>query len=832
LKEKKKTLLITSSTDFKHYIHKEILENQYIDAIFIFQDPETSLERRLTNNRKIKTLKNCFKEISITLIEYIGYQKMKFMEESVPIKAAHHLYCKEACIKYFSNKVIFNLFDANKPSDGQSKKAFINYCKENYQDYGGEETDLIKLVNEVNNNEFKDKNAIKWYTKNTFFYRLLNGVLRKDNICEFFEIRYAINQLAKALVNYKCNFGTNTKIYRVSRINKKELSLFQEKPVGDINIIQLIGFISTSLKKETAESFAKDCKPCNEEESVILYEIEVDKKASEKLFDIKSVSAFPQEDELLINYDNFIKINSVENSNHSDYDYIVKCTFSDFKEIEQKVDKKTQQITQHFDLKDKNYTCDDFYLAELLKNLRKDNELLKLLEKIKPEDLKEQEKSVLYYFFGVVYYYNGKYDEALKKQEDAKKKKEKTVGKNHIETALIYDAIGAVYAKQGKHQKALEHYEKVKEIREKKPNIGKEHQDTLSTYDNIGDIYMNQGNNDKALEFYLQSLTTRKKLKIENLDSATNLDRIGKIYEKQKKYDLAGKYFNEALDFRKKILGENHPDIAVSYDNIGNILLSENNQNQAKIYFDKAYEIRKDKLGEDHPDFAVSYDMIGNFHKTQKNFERAIQNYEKALNIRKIKFGEDHQDTATSFDNIGEICKIQKMFQEALKNYQKALNIRIKKFGEAHQDTAISYENVGNIYSSDGKDQESLEFLEKALEIRQKLENKIPKTRELFDDINIKRATLGAPKLEWREREKENKFKNWFFIIGFIGILIVGYLLLKIFERDQIIEKHESEKKENDNNSNKQTLFTFILTILFSYLLSWIGNLIGMFFKK
>jgi len=49
-----KTLLVTSATDYK-VIFKEFLSNQIIDAIFILQEKQTSLDPEFKSNRKIKT---------------------------------------------------------------------------------------------------------------------------------------------------------------------------------------------------------------------------------------------------------------------------------------------------------------------------------------------------------------------------------------------------------------------------------------------------------------------------------------------------------------------------------------------------------------------------------------------------------------------------------------------------------------------------------------------------------------------------------------------------------------------------------------------------------
>jgi len=220
--------LVTSTTNFQSLSQDQSLKDKEIIAFFLLQDNLTQIDVEYKCNLKIKRISSSFEDISKNLTEYLNTIINKFLKESVYFKAGHLFDCKEACIKYFYNQVIFNLFKSNKLSYLQSKNAFIDYCKSNYTNYGGVKDELEEVIETVENNEFKKNNIIQWYTRDSFFHKLINCVLRKDDICEFFKIRYAINQLSDALSDYEYKSKSDFFVYRPSFIDKAEYLSFRK----------------------------------------------------------------------------------------------------------------------------------------------------------------------------------------------------------------------------------------------------------------------------------------------------------------------------------------------------------------------------------------------------------------------------------------------------------------------------------------------------------------------------------------------------------------------------------------------------------------------------
>ena len=104
-----------------------LLEKENLLAAFILED-KSPFKNKL-NSKKIKLASESIEEIEKSLLDFLQMEKFENFTENVKIKAGQHFISQEACIKFFFNQVIFNLFESKILSDQQSKNALIYYCK-------------------------------------------------------------------------------------------------------------------------------------------------------------------------------------------------------------------------------------------------------------------------------------------------------------------------------------------------------------------------------------------------------------------------------------------------------------------------------------------------------------------------------------------------------------------------------------------------------------------------------------------------------------------------------------------------------------------------------
>ncbi|CAF4527830.1 unnamed protein product, partial [Didymodactylos carnosus] len=80
------------------------------------------------------------------------------------------------------------------PNDNQAKQELVEKCLEYY--HGNQSQ--IKFIEEFKQS-YKPEDAIKWYTKPAFVYKLISKVLRTEDIEQLCIFRYFISDLCENL---------------------------------------------------------------------------------------------------------------------------------------------------------------------------------------------------------------------------------------------------------------------------------------------------------------------------------------------------------------------------------------------------------------------------------------------------------------------------------------------------------------------------------------------------------------------------------------------------------------------------------------------------------
>ena len=99
------------------------------------------------------------------------------------------------------------------------------------------------------------------------------------------------------------------------------------------------------------------------------------------------------------------------------------------------------------------------------------------------------------------------------------------------------------------------------------------------------------------------------------------------------------------MKIQERVLGENHPDLAITYGNIGGVYDSKSDYDSALQYYDKAMKIQERVLGENHPDLATTYNNIGVAYNNKGDYIEALKYLNMALRIYESKFGAEDKRT-------------------------------------------------------------------------------------------------------------------------------------------------------------------------------------------
>ena len=94
------------------------------------------------------------------------------------------------------------------------------------------------------------------------------------------------------------------------------------------------------------------------------------------------------------------------------------------------------------------------------------------------------------------------------------------------------------------------------------------------------------------------------------------------------------------MEIEKEVLGEKHPDYAMSLDNLAVLYREMGDYDKAAPLYIKVMEIEKEVLGENHPSYVASLNDLASLHQEMGNFAEAEPLYVKVMEIEKEAHGE------------------------------------------------------------------------------------------------------------------------------------------------------------------------------------------------
>jgi hypothetical protein len=144
---------------------------------------------------------------------------------------------------------------------------------------------------------YKAEDALKYYTKPIFLYKILNKSLRTLDIDFLFLYRFLIRDLQAQLAKNQCQ--SRITVYRGQLMIHQEREQL-ENSIG--HLISINSFFSTTRKRDVAETmYLGEAKVKHEHYDYILFEIDADPammRSKQRPFaDVSKFSEFPEEEE-------------------------------------------------------------------------------------------------------------------------------------------------------------------------------------------------------------------------------------------------------------------------------------------------------------------------------------------------------------------------------------------------------------------------------------------------------------------------------------------------------------------------------------------------------
>ncbi len=538
--------------------------------------------------------------------------------------------------------------------------------------------------------------AIWLYSGSKGLSNIINQALRQQDIDLLYKCRHFIRDLSNKLTELRQKLPTTLRVYHGVVLPRESF-----KKVKHIahqrTFVSTFGYLSTSKKREVAESFFNNEKRGTDESGVsVMFEIDIDNSTNVIAADISQLSQFPEEEEVLFDIDSTFEIFEID------------------------FDEEQQSCTIHMRTSTYGSELTSKYL--LYNETELDRLSVELLFGRLITDMGEFEKSIKYFKrlvdkenidqidlrinLGRAYAFKGDYDTAKKYYDAAARDLE--TNENSLKMAEILNQLGWLDNALGDYKLAIEKYRKSLELYNTSQSSG---------YWQIkGDLHTNIAMAQTTLSLFDEAKKELKssyecmieaQLSTDHPDFSQHQINLGKICQRQGDYDNAKDHYNTALNMRKRALPPGHLDIGKVLHNLGSVTgeacsvtgEAGNDYDKALTYLHESLVINENAVGKVHPETALVLSSIANVYQCRGEHELGLQYQLKVLKLYETIYdNKDHEDIARVLNNIGELYRRMKDCNRAFLYLYGALEMRITVLGNDHFDTGTTRINLAETY--------------------------------------------------------------------------------------------------------------------------------------
>ncbi|CAF3293331.1 unnamed protein product [Rotaria sp. Silwood2] len=731
-----KIFFITSYLDYELILSK-VFELSRVISIYLFYNDPNSIN---ISNKFIKKLRGIFSDmktlcnqLSEEYKQNISMQKMSIsiFHEDKHEKTIRNLSKDNARFLWF--QLLINVL-IRIPHNDQAKEQMINDCRIHYKDDSKAQRDIEKF-----NQTYKSSEALRFYTEDSFLYRLFNQALRKENIDFLFIFRFFMadmyNQLQQLYMeqfqNNSIQNGTGLMLFRGQIMSDIEFNYIKEN-IG--RVISVNTFFSTTAHRQVAIIFSGAVPNVQNANYVsVLFEIDTNvlhNRIKRPFASLEAFSKIKDESEVLFAVGSTFRIESIHDYRTNEgYWYVKMKLAEDTDEINELRNQLEKQYCNQGDL------CS---IGQILRGMgdykKAERYFLMLLECI-PE--RHPSYAQICSSLGMISRDKGDYQTSLKYHELALKNfNQINIYDQHDNICFQYASLGSTYHLLGNNDLALKYLTMA--INDKSsPSL-------LSlAYNQIGIIYRGKGEFRLALEYFQKTLNIEEEILKTNKYApvlATMHNNIGEIYVHLDDDDNAIKHLNQALEIRLKGTVSTHTDLAAIYNNLGMLYNNKNAHRKALEMLEKALEIDTNLFDENHESLSVTHYNISGAYLGMGDLAKAVYHSETALRIQLRSQARDDQLIISKYQlHLGRIQLELGNFTKALKIAEKALNIQLKYLPDNHRDFTYTYLLFSNIHEKEGNIIKAIEYLEKSEDIARI--SILPYNRAEYDRIQLELKT-------------------------------------------------------------------------------------------
>ncbi len=212
-----------------------------------------------------------------------------------------------------------------------------------------------------------------------------------------------------------------------------------------------------------------------------------------------------------------------------------------------------------------------------------------------------------------------------------------------------------------------------------------------------------QGKFREAIAFAEEAVEIRRELLgNQHPDYAMSLYNLAAQYSSIGQFKKAELLYLEAKEIREKVLGKKHPDYPSCLSNLASLYSQSGEYSKAESLYLEVNAIEEQVLGNQHPDFARGGNDLATLYVKLNNYAKAESLYTQAKKIFELTLGKEHPDYATNLINIAALHELTGNFSMAEQFLLEAKAICEKQLGKKHPSYATHLNNLASLYHSIG----------------------------------------------------------------------------------------------------------------------------------
>lgn len=392
--ENKILLVLSGNLNKINNVLLSIIDKKEIKSIFIYDNPQSYEIESIKKSSKLYGIFDDYKiliERLSKIVRILIRQQVIIMSGNEDIRKSMRDLKKRSEAREVKSNSLYRLqLISGEAKNKHSKESFLKRCR---SFYSSNESQLRKI--DEFERTYVAQDALKWYTKDSFFFQIMNFVLRNHSWpFSYEEINYFLVDICLQLKEgWKKNRSKITRLYRGLSLSENDID-WMKIHIG--HTISISGFLSTSKRLDVAQMFATN----------VLFDIELDPTLTDFIYaDLSKYTLFGSEDEILLDFDSTFVIKNFEFDKILDL-WIAKLIVSDNSE---------NMIISHLGIcihedspfHDKLHFCQQ--LRELNRTNKAINSFIKLLNSVR----NDTEKFYVCYEIGLTYFIEREFNMSL-----------------------------------------------------------------------------------------------------------------------------------------------------------------------------------------------------------------------------------------------------------------------------------------------------------------------------------------------------------------------------------------------------------------------------------